>query len=338
MNLDEAIWLYSEENIPFAGAVFAKNLEGTVFEQGYGYANRAEKINNSPATRFGIASGCKILTAVAILQLVEKKLIDLDTSLKDCLEISFPNFDPKISIRHLLMHSSGIQDYFDEEFMSDYADLWKSLPMYAVTSTQSFLPLIQNNGMKCSPGERFSYCNAGFIILGLIVEQLTGSTFQEYVQENIFKLAGMNDSGYFRLDQLPERTAVGYIDDGLTWRSNIYSIPVIGGSDGGAFTTVYDLEKFWNALLSHSLLSERMTEMMLTPHMSINDHVHYGLGVWIKKLDHEIVKYFIMGSDPGVEMQSSVYTKGNIRIHLLSNNGSGAGSIARKMEEIIFGN
>lgn len=112
--------------------------------------------------------------------------------------------------------------------MTEYAYLWNSLPMYSMTSTQSFLPMFQNNEMKFPPGERFSYSNAGFIILGLIIEEITGLTFQEYVQENVFNICGMNDTGYFRLDQLPERTAVGYIDHGLTWSSNIYSIPIVG--------------------------------------------------------------------------------------------------------------
>lgn len=336
MNVHEIIESYSEKNIPFSGAVLVKTLEGTAFEQSYGYANRTEKIKNVPATRFGIASGCKIFTAVAILQLVEKKLLDLDTLLSDCLEISFPNFDPGITIRHLLTHSSGIHDYFDEENMCEYADLWTSLPMYSMTTTKSFVPLFQKNEMKFPPGERFSYSNAGFIILGLIIEQITGLSFQEYVEVNIFKIAGMDESGYFRLDQLPERTAVGYIDNGITWSSNIYSIPVIGGPDGGAFTNVHDIEKFWNALMSNLLLSKSMTELMLSPHISENEYIHYGFGVWILIINNEIFKYYIMGSDPGVEMQSSVYTKLNTQVHILSNNSSGARVIATKIDEIIY--
>jgi CubicO group peptidase (beta-lactamase class C family) len=336
MNFYEIIESYNKENIPFSGAVLVKNQEGTAFEHGYGYANRTDKINNVPVTRFGMASGCKIFTAVAILQLVEKKLLDLDFLLSDCLEISFPHFDSSITIRHLLTHSSGIPDYFDEEIMRDYSDLWNSLPMYKMTSTQSFLPMFQNNEMKFSPGERFSYSNAGFIVLGLIVEQITGLTFQNYVQENVFKICGMEDSGYFRLDQLPERTAVGYIDQGITWRSNIYSIPIIGGPDGGAFTTVYDLEKFWNGLMSNLLLSKSMTEIMLSPHISVNEYIHYGFGVWIMKQNNEIFKYYIVGSDPGIEMKSSVYTKLNTQVHVLSNNGSDAGAIARSLDKILF--
>ncbi|WP_169081407.1 serine hydrolase domain-containing protein [Paenibacillus sp. PL91] len=336
MQIEDIIKAYNQEkSIPFSGAVLIGNQSGTIFEQGYGYANRSEKIKNMTNTRFGMASGCKIFTAVAVCQLVEKRLLDFDTLLSDCLEVSFPNFDPRITVHHLLTHSSGISDYFDEETMSDYADLWKSLPMYSINSPKCFLPMFQNNEMKFAPGDRFSYSNAGFIILGLIVEHVTGLTFQEYVEENIFRICGMEDTGYFRLDQLPDRTAVGYMDSGSTWKSNIYSIPIVGGPDGGAFTTVYDLEKFWNALMGNLLLSKNLTEMMLSPHISYNEHTQYGYGVWILILNNEVIKYYVMGSDPGVEMQSSVYTKLNTHVHILANMENSVGYIARKISEII---
>lgn len=302
----------------------------------YGFAVRNEKIKNSPNTRFGIASGSKIFTAVAILQLIEKKRLDLDTPLHSCLQIRFPHFDSKITIRHLLTHSSGIQDYFDEEEMIDYSSLWSSRPMYTLTSTQSFLPLIQNNQMKFTPGERFHYNNAGFIILGLVIEKLAGQTFHEYVEENIFKCCDMRDTGYFRLDQLPEGTAIGYIESESSWQTNIYSIPVIGGPDGGAYTTASDLDKFWSALFNCRLLSQNMTELMLTPQIKQNEYTFYGLGVWIVMIKNEVFKHYIMGGDPGFEMLSSVYKGNRIRVHILSNNGSGAGAIANEVDKVIF--
>ncbi|TKI80606.1 beta-lactamase family protein, partial [Bacillus wiedmannii] len=117
-----------------------------------------------------------------------------------------------------------------------------------------------------------SYSNAGYILLGLIVEKLTGMKFAEYVKENIFQVCGMSDSGYFRMDQLPERTALGYIDnkDDNTWRTNIYSVPIVGGPDGGAFTTVLDLGEFWNGLFNGKLLNKEYTNQLLTPYVKNN--------------------------------------------------------------------
>jgi CubicO group peptidase (beta-lactamase class C family) len=93
------------ENLPFSGAALVKGKE-KIFEQGYGYANRSERLQNTVHTRFGMASGCKIFTAVAICQLVQEKVLTFDTYLKDCVDIPFPYFDPNITIHHLLTHSS----------------------------------------------------------------------------------------------------------------------------------------------------------------------------------------------------------------------------------------
>ncbi|WP_442600516.1 serine hydrolase domain-containing protein [Paenibacillus sp. KN14-4R] len=324
------------EILPFSGAILVQK-QGKAFEQGYGYANRSERIQNSSYTRFGMASGCKIFTSIAICQLVQDGVLSFDSYLKDCLDFSFPNFDPEITIHHLLTHSSGIPDYFDEEFMNDFEELWNDLPMYSIQSPKDFLPMFQNGQMKFSPGERFSYNNAGFILLGLVVEHRTGMEFTEYVEKNIFQRCGMINSGYYRMDQLPERTAIGYIDnDDKTWKSNIYSVPIKGGPDGGAFTTVHDLGRFWDALFNHQLLSQEYTNILLTPHVKDNDQTYYGYGVWILMLDNTIFKYYVMGSDPGVIMQSSVYPKSNLHAHIIGNINKGAGMIASKIDEVIY--
>ncbi|WP_435921405.1 serine hydrolase domain-containing protein [Paenibacillus sp. DYY-L-2] len=323
------------EKLPFSGAIFVQN-ENEVFEQGYGYANRSERIKNTPSTRFGIASGCKIFTSVAICQLVQNGLLSLDTYLKDCLDIPFPHVDPEITIHHLLTHSSGIPDYFDEEFMHDFEDLWRELPTYSLQSPKDFLPLFQNEKMKFKIGERFSYNNAGFIVLGLVVEQVTGMRFTDYVEKHIFEPSGMTDSGYFRMDQLPERTALGYIDGEHAWRSNIFAVPIIGGPDGGAFTTVRDFVRFWEALLHHELLSAEYTDLLLTPHVKVNENTSYGYGVWIRMQDNNVFKYFVMGSDPGVTMQSSIYSNGKAQAHILGNINQGAGMIAGKIDELFL--
>ncbi|RKN80631.1 serine hydrolase domain-containing protein [Paenibacillus ginsengarvi] len=326
----------SEKELPFSGAVYVREEDGGIFEQAYGYANRSEQTKNQTNTRFGVASGCKIFTAVAIGQLVEKGLLLFDTRLNECLPIRFPFFDPDITVHQLLTHSSGIPDYFDEETMSDYAELWRSVPMYAMTSPSCFLPLFQNERMKFAPGSRFSYSNAGFIVLGLIVEQLAGIGFTEYVQTHIFQACGMNDSGYFWLDRLPERTATGYINDGYNWKTNIFSLPVVGGPDGGAYTTVQDLATFWEALLGNRLLSASITHTMLLPHRRVSEELSYGYGVWISTPGDGIFKYYVMGGDPGVNMQSSVYAESGIQAHVITNTSTGAGSLAARIDKAIW--
>lgn len=220
--------------------------------------------------------------------------------------------------------------------MEDFEDLWKQTPMYLLKRLQDFLPLFQNDEMVDQPGEAFRYNNAGYIVLGLIIEQQTGMTFQRYVEENIFKPAGMNDSGYFSLDRLPQNTALGYIDevDG-SWRTNTYAIPIIGGADGGAFVTAPDMVKFWEALIAFRLLNEGLTKELLTTHVDVKEGVGYGYGVWINNRKGRHLKYHVMGYDPGVSFHSAYYPESGYKIAIPSNHSDGAFEVMKEIEELL---
>ncbi|WP_191561227.1 serine hydrolase domain-containing protein [Metabacillus idriensis] len=318
----------------FSGVIFVKNDNEVLFESASGYSNRAEEQLNTVHTRFGIASGCKLFTAIAICQLVENGVLSFDARLKDCLDVDFSHFDEHLTIHHLLTHSSGIPDYFDEETMDNFEDLWKRTPMYQLKDLKDFLPLFKNEKMLFKPGERFHYNNAAFIVLGLIVEQQTGLSFTDYIETNLFRKCGMNDSGYFSLDRLPKNTACGYIDneDG-TWKTNVYSIPIKGGADGGAYITAPDMIKLWEALLTYRLLSEKYTKLLMTPHIQVKDGVDYGYGIWINRRKNTIYKFHVMGYDPGVNFHSAIYPKSGIKLAIPSNKSSGAFQIMKAIEE-----
>jgi CubicO group peptidase (beta-lactamase class C family) len=323
-----------QSNNQFSGSAFVKNEDQVLVNVSYGYANRSDQIKNQADTRYGIASGCKLFTSIAICQLVEDGEISFDSTLRDCLDVKFPHFNETITIHHLLTHTSGIPDYFDEEVMDDFEELWIKHPMYHIRCLKDFLPLFQNEEMKSSVGERFHYNNAGYILLGLIVEQASGLAFTDYVEKNIFKIAGMKDSGYFAFDSLPERTALGYIDnaDGK-WKTNIYSLPVKGGSDGGAFVTVTDMVKLWEALMSNQLINEAITNQLLTSHTQVKEDSFYGYGLWIKKNGNLISKYHIMGYDPGVSFHSAYYPDSSFKVIVCSNKSEGAFDIMNAIEE-----
>jgi CubicO group peptidase (beta-lactamase class C family) len=180
--------------------------------------------------------------------------------------------------------------------------------------------------MKFAPGERFGYSNAGFIVLGMIVEQHTGMRFGEYVEQHVFARAGMTDSGYFALDRLPGRTAYGYIeDDAGAWHTNIYSIPVIGQGDGGPFVTAPDMAKFWSALFAHRLLSPAMTEGYLHPHIAAESETpnwHYGYGIFMVKEDDTVTQYFGIGGDPGTTFVSVFYKQHRLHGTIIGNTES----------------
>lgn len=320
----------------FSGTTLIKQNGEVPVISSRSFANRAEQLPNETETRFGIASGCKLFTAIAICQLVEQEKISLETKLLECVDYVFPDFSENITIHHLLTHTSGVPDYFDEEVMADFEDLWKGLPMYSMRNLEDFLPLFQNEPMKFTPGKQFSYNNSGFILLGLIVEKVSGMRFTDYIEKNIFKKAGMKDSGYFAFDSLPSKTAQGYIDfeDG-SWKTNIYSLPVRGGSDGGAYITVKDMALLWEALLTYQLVSEFYTNKLLTPHVAVKNERYYGYGIWIDQTEREISKYHIMGYDPGVSFHSAYYPGINTILVNCSNASSGAYGVMTEIEKLL---
>ena len=319
---------------PFSGVILVQQNGKVIFQKAYGFANRSEEIANTIETRFGIASGCKIFTAVAICQLVEKGLLSFDTLLKDCLTAPLTEFDQHITIHHLLTHSSGIPDYFDEDTMTDYSALWKNIPMYLMKRPNDFIPMFADQKMKFAPGDKFHYNNAGFIVLGLIVEQQTGMSFSEYVEKYIFFPCEMYNSGYFSLDALPKNTAYGYIENELdgSWKANIYSIPIVGGPDGGAFVTAPDMIKFWKGFFEFRLLSKDYIQKLTTGYIYAEDDDYYGYGIWINKKNNEVFKYHLMGGDPGVSFRSSVYPQYDIQSVVIGNKEYGGYVITKEIE------
>ncbi|MGM0837202.1 MAG: serine hydrolase domain-containing protein [Bacillota bacterium] len=322
--------------IDFSGVAYMLDQNDTVYSSAHGYANRSDRLPNKVETRFGIASGCKLFTAIAIGRLVQEGKLTFETKISEVLACDFPNFDKGLTVHHLLTHTSGIPDYFDEEIMEDYEDLWKCRPMYHIKQLEDFLPMFQHGKMMFLPGERFHYNNAGFILLGMVIERVTGERFTHYIEKNVFLPCEMKGSGYFSFDQLPADTATGYIDneDG-TWRSNIYSLPVKGGADGGAYVTAPDMAKLWTALMERKLLNEEMTSLLLTPYVEVGTDRYYGYGIWIDKRNDSIYKYHVMGYDPGVSFASGYYpASGNIVV-IPSNKAAGPHKLMAVIEKYL---
>ncbi|WP_040983226.1 serine hydrolase domain-containing protein [Oceanobacillus jeddahense] len=327
-----------QKELSFSGAFYAVKQD-EVITGSNGFRNRAEKLRNQVDTRFGIASGCKLFTAIAVAKLVEMGKIAFDTKLKDCVTEEFPHFDKNITIHHLLTHTSGVPDYFDEEEMDDYEQLWESFPMYSVRTPKDFLPLFQHRKMEERPGNTFQYNNSGYILLGLIVEQVAKCSFTSFVEKHIFDSAGMSGSGYFEMDDLPERTAIGYIEEpGDKWKTNIYSLPAKGGPDGGAYVTVADMAKFWKALMSYQLLSEEMTKEVLKSRECVDaeENIYYGYSGYMELDDNkDIIKYIQMGYDPGVNFRTVHYPSSERTIIVCSNESEGAYELLRVIERIL---
>jgi len=327
-----------QEELLFSGAYYAKSANETLTGSN-GFSNRSEEISNQLNTRFSIASGCKIFTAVAICMLVEDGEISFETKLKDCLDVEFPYFDGEITIHHLLTHTSGVQDYFNEDIMDDFELLWRTRPMYHIRSPKDFLPMFQCEKMQANIDSAFQYNNTGYILLGLIIEKVLQCSFTKFVEERIFHKAGMKTSGYYEMDRLPKRTGLGYIEEpeGMM-KTNIYSLPAKGGADGGAYVTVVDRAKFWQVLMNHQLLSKEITQTLLKPRVAVDadDGIYYGYCGYMELDNHkEVVKYIQMGYDPGVNFREVYYPATSTTIVVCSNEEAGAYELLKEIENVI---
>ena len=326
------------EKYAFSGVVSVRQAGVTLYEKATGYAERSMGIPNTLETRFGIASGTKFFTALAIGILMAERKIDFSTKLKDCLSLPFPRYSPDITIHHLLTHTSGIPDYFDEEKITDFNNFHLSIPWYALKSPKDYLALFPDENMKFMPGERFSYSNGGYILLGVVIEDLSGMNYQDFVEQRIFRAVGMNCSGYFAMNQLPPMTATGYIDDGEGWRTNIYNIPIIGASDGGAYTTVEDIATLWKAFWGYSLLPKELVERFASPYIKATtkrDSPSYGYGLWVSEDTRGNQQEYITGSDAGVSFRSSLNRSKTLQVTVISNTSHGAWSVWREVVALL---
>ncbi|PKM64022.1 MAG: serine hydrolase [Firmicutes bacterium HGW-Firmicutes-20] len=306
-----------------------------IAEYQQGYADLPNKRLNRKDTRFASASAGKVFVAVGILMLVEKGSLSLHDTLGQLLPIDLHQIDPQVTIEQLLTHTSGVPDYFDEQVMDEYEQLWQDFPNYKIRKNSDLLPLFIDKPMQYPRGTKFSYNNSGFVLLALVIEQLTQKPFDEYLDDVIFKPCRMDSTGYFELDRLPSRCATNYIysESTTSYRTNIYSVDAKGSGAGGAYITTKDISRFWDALVSHRLLSEIMTEQMLQIHSQDQDGSYYGYGIWIQKSKENAHIYFFQGFDPGVSFISEFDPKNKFQITLVSNFGDNVWFEIKKIRE-----
>jgi D-alanyl-D-alanine carboxypeptidase len=245
----------------FAGAVLVAKIgkmDGkTVFAQAYGMADREKKTPNTLKTRFRLGSMNKMFTAVATLQLVQDGKLDLKAPLGNYLT-DYKNKDiaSKVTIEQMLTHTGGTGDIFGPEFDKNRLEL-KTL--------QDYVKLYGNRGPEFEPGSQWKYSNYGFLLLGVIVEKVSGQSYYDYVRDHIFKPAGMTATASEPEDKPVADRSVGYMrSDGTGWQPNTDTFPYRGTSAGGGYSTVEDLMKFAAALQTNKLLKPQFAEMLTT--------------------------------------------------------------------------
>ena len=336
-----------EEQEEFSGVVLITQGNSQLYAGAYGYASRSWKIRNTLETCFDTASITKLFTAVAILQLIDQKRLAFDTGVIDFLKLEGTTISKGVTIFHLLTHSSGIGDDADEEAGESYEELWKIKPNYSVTETADFLPQFVHKPPNFSPGQGCRYCNCGYVLLGLLIENVSGLKYRDYVRQNIFTQAGMTHSEFLRMDQVHENVAEGNDplrdDTGqiIGWKKNIYSFPPIGSPDGGGYVTASDLDRFLRAVKAGELLSPKLTEAFFTPqvHHSVMDGgtQKYGYGLWffVDQAD-QVVFCEKEGINAGVSGLIRHFPKDDISIVILSNMEDGVWEPMKKVHELLI--
>jgi CubicO group peptidase (beta-lactamase class C family) len=319
----------------FSGVVRVDRAGEVELLAAYGEAHRGWGIANTTDTRFATASGTKGLTALAVVSLIADGTLELATPARSVLGNDLPLVDDRVTVEQLLAHRSGIGDYLDEEADLDLNDYLLPVPVHELATTEQFLAVLDGYPTKFPPGEQFSYCNSGYIVLALIAERASGEPFHDLVHQRVCVPAGMIDTEFLRSDKLPGRTALGYLVVDGTWRTNVFHLPVRGNGDGGAYSTVADVHAFWTALFAGRIVSPDWVAEMIRPRSAVPSESHrYGLGFWLHQSTDAVE---LEGLDAGVSFRTSHDPSTGITHTVMSNTTDGAWPVSRLLSERLTG-
>ncbi|MEV4143059.1 serine hydrolase domain-containing protein [Amycolatopsis sp. NPDC049691] len=300
---------------PFSGVVLVSRGDETLLAEASGYAHIAHGVENTIDTRFAIASGTKGFTALVVVGLVAEGRLSLGTTAREVLGGDLPLIDDRVTVEHLLTHTSGIGDYCDED------DEAGPPPTPLLATSADYLAALDGFPQRFPPGERFHYNNGAFVVLGLIAERIAGIPFADLVRTRVTEPAGMTDTAFLRSDALPARTATGYLEDG---RTNVFSLPVVGHGDGGIYSTAPDFRKFWRALFDGRIVPREWVRRMLRGE-------RYGLGFWLPRPG--VVR--LEGGDHGVSFRSTHQPSSGVTATLISNDHRGGGPLLARLDEYL---
>lgn len=320
----------------FSGAVLVAKDGKVLYKRACGLASRAWNASNRTDTKFNLGSMNKMFTAVAIAQLAEQGKLSFNDSIgKHLTDYPNPEAARKVTIHHLLTHTSGIGDYFNDKFIQASRDRFRAIADY--------FPLFVNEPLEFEPGKQFRYSNAGFLVLGAIVQKVSGQDYFDYVREHIYKPAGMIHTDAYELDRDIPNLAVGYTREGMDGsrtagerRNNIFMHVIKGGPAGGGYSTVEDLARFAQALRSHKLLSAQSTDLLLTGKTAaMGPTSKYGYGFIETTLEaHRIVGH--SGGFPGINSNLDMYLDNGYTVAAMSNYDTGTQILTNKLREWIL--
>lgn len=313
----------------FSGAVLLAKDGVPIVKAAYGTANKDFNVANRIDTKFNLGSMNKMFTAVAIAQLVERGKLSFEDPLSKFLP-EFPDkaSAEKIKIKHLLTHTAGLGGYFSKPLIESSRALYR-------TVDDMMKRAAADEKLQFEPGTRWQYSNTGMLVLGKVIEIVTGQSYYDYVRDNISKPAGMINTDCYELDKVNVNLAIGYdkqfTDGGVTFANNIFAHVMRGGPQGGGYSTVEDLLKFDLALRSNKLLGAEYVKLLLSakPELKSPD---YGYGFQVEN-DVQIAGH--SGGFIGINSNLDMFLGTGWTAIVMSNYSRGAQLAQQKMRELI---
>ena len=298
----------------FMGSVLVAEDGKVIFSKSYGMADLEWSVPNSPTTRFNIASMTKQFTAASILLLEDRGKLKTDDLVKKYLPEAPASWD-KITIYHLLTHTSGIP--------GDAAEYEPGTPDKLV---------FNDKPLDFQPGERWAYTNLGYIVLGYLLERISGQTYEEFVQENIFKPLGMKDSGLMSFVTIIPRRASGYWPGSNGIENADRPDARMGFSSGSLYSSTEDLLRWNEGLFGGKLLKPASLRKMTTPFKS-----DYACGLYVKRVNgHLMIEHD--GNNIGFNSDMAYYAEDRIAVIVLANlNGTVTSEMTRALAAVAHG-
>jgi CubicO group peptidase (beta-lactamase class C family) len=313
----------------FSGAVLLAKDGKPIYQKAFGTANKDFNAPNRIDTKFNLGSMNKMFTAVAIAQLVERGKLSFDDPLSKFLP-DFPDKDSaeKIKIKQILTHTAGLGGYFSMKFIQSSRDLYHTV--------DDMMKLAREEKLLFEPGSKWQYSNTGFLVLGAVVEKVSGQSYYDYVRENIYRPAGMINSDCYELDHVNPNLAVGYekeyTDNGIVFRNNIFSHVLRGGPQGGGYSTVEDLLKFDVALRSGKLVGKEYVKLLLSAKPELKSP-QYGYGFQIDT-EHQIAGH--SGGFLGISSNLDMFLGNGYTAVVMSNYGQGSFPVSDKIQQMVL--
>ena len=268
-NLDRYVRRLAEAGM-FSGVVMLAKEGKPVFTSAYGHANRETQRPNTAETVFNLASVNKMMTAVAIAQLVEAGKLAFDDPLSKFIpDYPNPRDARRIRIEHLLSHTAGLGDFMQRGVLNGRAGTVDGLLRYA-----------RDHELAFAPGTRFEYSNTSYLLLGKVIERASGEDYYDYMRKHVFLPARMRSTAFHTRERVPSSVAIGYANDyerpGVYFRHRD-ELPFRGSPAGGCYATAADIVRFTEALRTGKLVSPAMVRVLTTPKPELGSP-DYGFG------------------------------------------------------------